>query len=225
MFSYLLFRSAILALCFRFIFASQVADIEKRKHKSESIRIPVATRVAAPIVPTVSAKINDMMVKLNTSTSVEKIAAPAAAVTVSNTKNTVLILVRDADSSYSAFSGLNGYGIPYELLIVPAAGTKLPVLNSSATVGNYGAIVVMSEVSYTNSKSGSFQSALSAAQWATLYQYQVSFGVRMVRLDALPGTEFGTSALGSCCDDGVEQLISISDSSSFPTAGLKVYTT
>jgi hypothetical protein len=221
MFQNILLRGAILALCCRSIFASEVADIDKRKPKPESIRVPVATRVAARIVPTIAAKINDLMVNLNTSTSVTKIAAPAAAVSVKNTKNTVLILARDADSSYSAFSGLNGYGILYQVVLVPAAGAKLPALNSSATVGNYGAIVVLSEVSYENSKTGNFDSALTAAQWAALYQYQVSFGVRMVRLDALPGDEFGTSALGACCDDGVEQLISISDSSAFPTAGLK----
>jgi hypothetical protein len=220
MFQSLLLRAAILAICFHSILASQVADIDKRKAKSESIRVPVATRVAARIVPTISAKVNDLMVNLNTSTGVTKIAAPAAAVVVINTKNTVLILARDADSSYSAFSGLNGYGIPYQVLLVPVGGAKLPALNSSATVGNFGAIVVLSEVSYEDSKSGDFNSALTAAQWATLYQYQVSFGVRMVRLDALPGDEFGTSALGACCDDGVEQLISITDTSSFPTAGL-----
>jgi hypothetical protein len=29
-----------------------------------------------------------------------------------------------------------------------------------------------------------YQSALNATQWAALYQYQLSFGVRMVRLDS-----------------------------------------
>ncbi|EHL02098.1 hypothetical protein M7I_1877 [Glarea lozoyensis 74030] len=218
------FRGAILSLGFSSIATSQEIGII-HVTRSELIQIPVATRVPIPIVPTISAKINNIEFKLNTSTGYDRLivapAAPAAAVTVRNTKNTVLIFARDADSSYSAFSGLNGYGIPYQVVNVPVGGAKLPVLNSSATVGNYGAIVVLSEVSYENSKTGTFDSALTTAQWASLYQYQVSFGIRMVRLDALPGSEFGTSALGACCDNGVEQLLTITDSSAFPTSGLK----
>lgn len=107
-------------------------------------------------------------------------------------------------------------------MIVPQAGITLPVLNSSSTVGNYGAIVVLSEVSYDYGDSLGFKSALSVAQWASLYQYRVSFGVRMVQLDAFPGPAFGTSAIGGCCNGTVEQLVSISDISSFPNSGLKM---
>ena len=214
-----LFRGITAVLCCCTVVFAQEIHVT-RITLSELLPLPTATRVVARLVPTIAARINDITINLNTSTSVEKILAPAAAVTVKNTKNTVLILVRDTESAYSAYSGLNGYGIPYQVLNVPAGGTKLPVLNSTADSGNFGAIVVLSEVSYENSRTGSFDSALTASQWQSLYQYQVSFGVRMVRLDALPGTEFGTSALGACCDDGVEQLISITDSSAFPTAGL-----
>lgn len=136
-------------------------------------------------------------------------------------KATVLIFARDATSAYSAFSGLNGYAIPYQVVAVPQAGITLPALNSSTTVGNYGAIVVLSEVSYDYGGTLGFQSAITAAQWATLFQYQVSFGVRMVRLDVFPTAEFGTSDIGGCCNTGVEQLISISNAAQFPTAGLK----
>jgi hypothetical protein len=150
------------------------------------------------------------------------VAAPVAAAVVATTvKSTVLIFARDAASGYSGFSGLNGYAIPYQLVTVPQAGITLPVLNSSTTSGNYGAIVILSEVSYDYGGTVGFASALTAAQWATLYQYQVSFGVRMVRLDVFPTTDFGTTALGGCCNTGVEQLISISSATSFPTAGLK----
>lgn len=34
-------------------------------------------------------------------------------------------------------------------------------------------------------------SALTAAQWQQLYDYQTGFGVRMVRLDVYPGSDFG----------------------------------
>jgi len=149
---------------------------------------------------------------------VEVAAAPVSATTVSST---VLVFARDAASGYSAFSGLNAYAIPYQLIIVPQAGVTLPVLNSSTTSGNYGAIVVLSEVSYDYGGTLGFQSALNDTQWATLYQYQASFGVRMIRLDVFPGPNFGTTSLGGCCDTGVEQLISISNDTSFPTAGIQ----
>lgn len=111
----------------------------------------------------------------------------AASIPVSNKKvatdsisSTVLIFARDSVSAYSAYSGLNAYAIPYEVVVVPQDGIDLPVLNSTATTGNYGAIVVLSEVSYDYGGTEGFQSALDASQWATLYQYQVSFGVRCV---------------------------------------------
>lgn len=150
------------------------------------------------------------------------IAAPVAAAAIAgNVKATVLVFARDTASAYSATSGLNGYAIPFQVVVVPQAGITLPVLNSSTIAGNYGAIVVVSEVSYDYGGALGFQSAITAAQWATLYQYQVSFGVRMIRLDAFPGPDFGASALGGCCNTGVEQLVSISNTAGFPTSGLK----
>jgi hypothetical protein len=135
--------------------------------------------------------------------------------------STVLIIARDTKAAYSGYSGLAGYGIPYQILIVPSSGAALPVLNSSSTSGNFGAIVVISEVSYDYGTAG-FQSALTSAQWSSLYGYQVTFGVRMVRIDVFPSADTGTAVLGGCCGTGVEQLVSISNNSGFPTAGLKV---
>ncbi|CAD6500007.1 BgTH12-04112 [Blumeria graminis f. sp. triticale] len=143
-------------------------------------------------------------------------------VPVLNVRSTILVFARDAKSAYSVVSGLNGYGIPYEVVTVPKSGIELPVLNSSASTGNYGAIFVVSDVSYDyGDRVQGFQSALSSNQWSTLFEYQVNFGVRLVRVDNFPTAEFGTSTTGGCCNDGVEQLISISNTSTFPTAGLK----
>lgn len=161
----------------------------------------------------------------------------AASLSVSST---VLILARDEASAPSAYSGLRGYGIPYQVVTVPSTGTTLPTLNSSIITGNYGAIVVLSEVSYQYPTG--FFSALTTAQWQQLYDYQTAFGVRMVRLDVYPGAEFGrctysssvhlsahawvgtTTAIAGagCCDAGVEQLISITNTTGFPTAGLNI---
>jgi hypothetical protein len=107
-------------------------------------------------------------------------------------------------------------------VIVPQAGITLPVLGSSSKLGNYGTIVILSEVSYNCGSGLGFQSALSVAQWASLYQYQVDFGVRMVRLDVFPGPVFGTRVVGGCCNAMVEQVISISGISKFPTSGLQM---
>lgn len=104
--------------------------------------------------------------------------------------DTVLVLARDAASAVSVSLPLQAYGIPYQVVTVPSTGATLPALNSSTTAGNYGAIVVLSEVSYQYSTG--FYSALTAAQWQQLYDYQTAFGVRMVRLDVYPEPSFGT---------------------------------
>jgi hypothetical protein len=129
------------------------------------------------------------------------------------------VIARDAASAYSVYSGLNDYGIPYELLIVPKDRAALPVLNGSNSIGNYGGFVILSEVSYKYS-AGDFVSALTSDQWNALYSYQASFGARMVRLDVVPSSASGTKALGNCCDDTQEQFVSITGASKFPTAGL-----
>lgn len=216
------FYSAVLAASLSFIIASPSPQAKGSSVESEPVVVPAATRQAAPVVQTKAAKVNNVVVNSNTSTiNNAAVAQPAAVVAATTVKSTVLIFARDTVSSYSAYSGLNGYAIPYQVVVVPQAGTSLPSLNSSATSGNYGAIVILSEVSYDYGGALGFQSALTAAQLATLYQYQVSFGVRMVRLDVFPSADSGTTALGSCCGNGVEQLLSISSTSGFPTAGLK----
>jgi hypothetical protein len=110
----------------------------------------------------------------------------SAAITVSNT---VLVFARDTASAYSVTSGLAGHGIPYQLVIVPQAGITLPTLSSSATSGNYGGILILSDVAYNYSTG--WTSALTAAQLTQLYTYQTTFGVRMVRLDSFPTADYG----------------------------------
>ncbi|KAK7747390.1 hypothetical protein SLS53_001644 [Cytospora paraplurivora] len=144
------------------------------------------------------------------------------AAAANSVSNTILVFARDSASVTVATLGLQGYGIPYQAVIVPEAGVALPTLNSSATQGNYGGILVLSEVSYQYSTG--FLSALTTAQWQQLYDYQTAFGVRMVRLDVFPSTDLGvtTAISGSgCCDAGVEQLLSFTDDSAFSTANIK----
>jgi len=139
----------------------------------------------------------------------------AANATVSST---ILVVARDQLSAQNgAFSGLQGYGIPYETLLVPKEGvTGLPVLNSSANHGNYGGIVVVSEVGYNYDTQ--YYSALTRAQWTALWNYQTQFGVRMVRLDVFPTSDFGVTSLGGNVND---EPVVFTNTTAFSTASLK----
>lgn len=147
-------------------------------------------------------------------------ATTAAAVVGGNSRADILVIARDATTAKNLASGFNGYGIPYSTLIVPQAGTALPALNTSG-VGNYGGILVHGQVAYDYGGTLGFQSALTADQWNQLYAYQTSFGTRMVHLDVYPGPLFGTNVVAGCCNTGVEQLMSFSNTAAFPQAGLK----
>ncbi|CAO2657843.1 Nn.00g071030.m01.CDS01 [Neocucurbitaria sp. VM-36] len=132
--------------------------------------------------------------------------------------STVLIFARDSTSAENgAAAGLRGYGIPFEIVTVPQAGlTNLPVLNSSETHGNYGGIVMISEVGYNYDNQ--YYSALTRRQWNDLYAYQTNFGTRMVRLDVFPTADFGVSSNGGNLND---EPVSFTNITGFPTAGLK----
>lgn len=132
--------------------------------------------------------------------------------------STVLIFARDATSAENgAALGLRGYGIPYEIVLVPQAGiTNLPLLNSSETHGNYGGIVMLSEVGYNYDTQ--YYSALTRRQWNDLYAYQTNFGTRMVRLDVFPTADFGVSSIGGNLND---EPVSFTNVTAFPTANLK----
>lgn len=143
------------------------------------------------------------------------------AVQSATVQSTILVIARDQSSANSASSGLNGYGIPFQTLIVPQSGTTLPALNSSSTVGNFGGIIVASGIAYDYGGTTGWQSALTQDQWNTLYAYQTAFGVRMVQYDVYPQPQYGTSVLGGCCNSGVEHLVSFSNTTGFPQAGIK----
>lgn len=158
---------------------------------------------------------------LANSTAVTASNASTAAVTSSSVLSTVLVLARDSTSASTATSGLNAYGIPFTTVLVPQAGVTLPALNGTSG-GNFGGIVVASEVSYDYGNTTGWQSALTTDQWNQLYAYQLEYGVRMVQYDVYPGPNYGASAIdGGCCSTGLEQEFSFTDISDFPTSGLR----
>jgi hypothetical protein len=134
---------------------------------------------------------------------------------------TILVLVRTDDNAYSVTSGLDAYGIPYELIRVPKTGFQLPALNVSAH-GNFGGIISLSELAYEYD--GDWHSGISTDQYNTIYAYQVAFGVRFVRIDAYPQPAFGTTTAPQgvgCCSSDIEQLISLTNNTGFATANIK----
>ena len=134
--------------------------------------------------------------------------------------STILVIVRNSNDQYSATSGLNAHGIPFQVLTVPQNGIALPALNSSDTQGNYGGIILSGEVSYEYSSG--WASALTPAQFQQIYNYQTSFGVRMVRLNVYPGDNYGTTPLGGCCGQGIDQRMTFTNATGIETANYKV---
>ncbi|KAF4554718.1 Hypothetical protein D9617_3g017860 [Elsinoe fawcettii] len=183
-------------------------------------RLSTSTTSVIPTTTTRAtiASSSSTMTSLSTSVVPSASAAPVAGGSVANT---ILVLAKDADGMYTSTSGLNGYGIPFQSIIVPQSGIALPQLNSSATAGNFGGIIIHAEVSY-DFGGGNWSSALTPAQWQDLYNYQTVFGVRMVRLDVYPGPNTDSAVIsGGCCGAGVEQEFSFTDVSAFSTAQLK----
>ncbi|KAG8163143.1 hypothetical protein KVR01_007621 [Diaporthe batatas] len=141
---------------------------------------------------------------------------------VSKIDNKVLILARDSDGANSASAGLLGYGIPFEAVLIPKEGGAIPTLNTSTSEGKYSGIIVIDALAYDYGATG-WRSAVTDAQWSTIWAYQAGFKVRMVRINEFPGPLYGVglAGAGGCCDAGVEQLISFTNTSLFPTANLK----
>jgi hypothetical protein len=207
-----------LALCQVQVYGGGVHCNHKRSLPEDAALNHQSLYVPADPVPLVEHSTEDVTFHANTTNPIH-LEVRAEAVTGATISGTALVIARDKASAYSAYSGLNDRGIPYQILIVPASGANLPVLNDTAVHGNYGLIVVLSEVSYNKGGTIGYQSALSASQWQTLYNYQVAFGVRMVRLDSTPSADTGTANGGGCCYG--DQLVYISNSAAFPQAGLK----
>jgi hypothetical protein len=141
---------------------------------------------------------------------------------------TALVIATDAAAGLEATAFLQGYGQPFYFLPFAQNGTSLPVLettdSSGNSIGNYGLIIIVGLVTYDYGGTTGWASAITPAQWDTLYAYQLKYGVRMIHLDGFPGSFNGTTVApgpSGCCTTG-EQTVSLINSSFVPTAGLKV---
>jgi hypothetical protein len=139
---------------------------------------------------------------------------------------TCLILAANAAAADQAVGVVQGYGTPLQVVSIPQTGAALPTLETISGTnsnGNYALIVVVGLVTYDYGGTTGWASAITAAQWTTLYNYQTKYKVRMVHLDAFPGANFGTlnaPGPGGCCNTE-EQTVTLTDNTFIPTAGLK----
>ncbi|KAH7239535.1 hypothetical protein BKA59DRAFT_503322 [Fusarium tricinctum] len=152
-----------------------------------------------------------------------KALPPVVAPSSTTTATTILILGKDDYACDSAASGLQGYGIPYEKVLVPQEGFVMPTLNSTSSKGKYGAIILVDAASYLYASG--WASAITQQMWDQIFEYQLHFNARLVRINEYPSTQFGVAPAGDgCCSDqdGVDpQFVSLTDTSQFPSANLK----
>ncbi|KAM0347229.1 hypothetical protein HYE67_000044 [Fusarium culmorum] len=149
----------------------------------------------------------------STSTTTSIVPAISDLSTAITVDSTILILGKDGYACDSAASGLQGYGIPYEKVLVPQEGFVMPTLNSTLNKGNYGAIIVVDAASYQYATG--WASAITQQMWDQIFEYQLLFNARLVRV--------APAGDGCCSDqDGVDaQFVSLTDTSQFPSANLK----
>ncbi|EGX52970.1 hypothetical protein AOL_s00007g306 [Orbilia oligospora ATCC 24927] len=144
-----------------------------------------------------------------------------------NTK--ALILATDG-SGKAAIGTLNGYGIPYDNIVMTDSGYTLPTLTNSDGSCKYGVIVAFRQLYNSNSK-GSWVSFIGSDQWQKIYDYQVACGVRLIHLGAVPNQwDFACSLVSSNDATESNSLYSTNHQffldidvakAEFPTANLK----
>jgi hypothetical protein len=101
------------------------------------------------------------------------------------------LLVISAEGTEPVFSGitsiLNQIGVPYDTLIARQTTLTPQTLSDGLGAGRYqGILLTTGNLAYEASP-GVYESALTAAQWQTLWQYQADFRVRQVTLYTYPG--------------------------------------
>lgn len=136
---------------------------------------------------------------------------------------TALVIAPNINETDYVVTTLQGYDAPYEILLVPQAGITLPTLEGS-NGGNYGAIIVIDQVSYDYGGTIGWRSAFTDDQLNALYAYQVKYNVRMVQWniypEAIPGVTIvnGTNSSSDGCCNVEEQYVSLYND--YPLGGL-----
>lgn len=101
------------------------------------------------------------------------------------------LLVVSSDGNEPSFAAiksvLNQVGVPYDTLIATQTPLTASMLSDGVGNGHYQGIMLSTgNLGYFDSTLGSYQSAFSAAQWQTLWNYELSFHVRQSTLYTYP---------------------------------------
>jgi hypothetical protein len=101
------------------------------------------------------------------------------------------LLVISAEGTEPVFAGitsiLNQIGVPYDTLIARQTALTPQTLSDGLGAGRYQGILLTTGNLAYEAAPGVYESALTAAQWQTLWQYQADFRVRQVTLYTYPG--------------------------------------
>lgn len=110
----------------------------------------------------------------------------------------LLVIAADGnETDYPAITTfLDEVGVPYDKIL--AADTPLTAsMLSDGTTGRYqGIVLTTGNLTYFDAGAGTWQSAFSPDEWATLRQYQKDFHVRSVTSYTFPEASYGLSYAG-----------------------------
>jgi hypothetical protein len=94
-------------------------------------------------------------------------------------------------------NALDRFGVPYDKVVASQTPLTATMLSDVAGHGRYYAIVLTTgNLSYFNSTTQTWQSALTWDQWVMLRNYQAQFGVRSVTSYTFPEATYGMSYVG-----------------------------
>ena len=114
------------------------------------------------------------------------------------------LLVISADGSEPSFAGikstLDQLGVPYDTLIASTTGLDARALSDGLGAGHYqGILLATGNLAYLSPTAG-WTSALTAAEWQALWQYEADFRVRQATLYTYPAglpDNYGLTVQGS----------------------------
>ncbi|KAJ3341915.1 hypothetical protein HDU93_003736 [Gonapodya sp. JEL0774] len=110
----------------------------------------------------------------------------------------VLILTNDNGGQDAPEHTFNGYEIPWDTISVPQTGYSgnIPLFNADGSPKYALILLTSSSLAYYNSASGLYESALTAAQWSYIEDYERAYSIRRIVLNDYPTPSEGTLALG-----------------------------
>lgn len=152
-------------------------------------------------------------------------AAPLASRAETPVSINMRVLVLSAQGTEPSFAAiksvLDQIGVPYDTLIATQTALTAQTLSDGSGHGKYQAVFLATgNLVYQNS-SGQFVSALSQAQWQTLWQYEASFRVRQVTMYTSPSDGVGTYGLTLVAGVGTTTTSPINGT--LTTAGKQVF--